>query len=57
MPDCTTPPSTFGREFHPEQLDLDQFAAAIRFLLAPHQHDLLSVPDQGIHVVSASKPN
>ena len=42
----------FAREFHPEQLDLDQFAAAIRLLLAPRKHDLHFVPDQGIHVVT-----
>lgn len=42
----------YRREFHPQQLDLDQFAAAIRLLLAPQKHDLHFVPDQGIHVVT-----
>lgn len=47
--------ANYRREFHPERLDLDQFAAAIRLLLAPQKHresDLHSLPDQGIHVVT-----
>ncbi len=54
---------SYRRQFHPEQLDLDQFAAVLRLLLAPKKQanpDLLSSPDQGIHVVSGttgSKPN
>ena len=52
MRDRPAPPSDFGREFHPEQLDLDQFGAAIRLLLAPRKLDLHSAPDHGIHVVT-----
>lgn len=54
MPDRTPPSPTpgFERSFHPEQLDLDQFAAAIRRLLGPQKLDLHFVPDQGIHVVT-----
>jgi hypothetical protein len=46
------PDPDFGRQYHPEQLDLDQFAAAIRLLLAPSNQDLHSDRDRGIHVVT-----
>lgn len=54
MHDRHFPPrdSDFDRQFHPEQLDLDQFAAAIRLLLASSIQDLHSDCDRGIHVVS-----
>jgi len=54
-----SPPPGFERSFHPEQLDLDQFAAAIRLLLAPEKHrqpDLLSTARQAMNV-SVEKPN
>jgi hypothetical protein len=62
MPDreATSSSRNFTRRFHPDQLDLDQFAAAIRRLLDPQKLDLHSAPDQAIDVVSPKtegKPN
>lgn len=44
--------SHFERKFHPEQFDLDQFAAVIRSLLSAPIRDLHSDRDQGTHVVT-----
>ena len=49
---------SFRRRFHPEQLDLDQFAAAIRQLLTPEIIGSSDLPSEARRVMNVvSKPN